>query len=263
MAAAFPHPPQYWRRLLAGHQAERDGRVSNSGLLWQEYRHVVLRHCKARHMAHPASASGKHARHYSCSSFSGDLEFLFLGTTTGDVGGSIEGSSISGEKQVRIVLAIGAREHPNRGSPSSGGQGYDQSYPWQSRPLPFCRETSLHRVGHRIPPGSKHSKQIRASRHCDWPPFQDVIATCHPLVLLEMLWKQHPTHGVPSDSSGRNTVVCSSAEKRMCIELSLEACEGPNTLDHARRLMAETGHVFEDMMVTFHLPGCGHIFARQ
>ena len=152
----------------------------------------------------------------------------------------------SAEKPVRIVLAIAAREHPNRDSPSSGG--YVQIYSWQSWPLSFGRETSLHRVGHRIlPPGSKHSRQIRASHGCDWPTFQDVMANCHPPVMLEILRKNHPTYSVPSDSSGRNTVVCSAAEKRMCIELSLEAREGPNGQDKAERLMTAPGHLLEDV----------------
>ena len=49
----------------------------------------------------------------------------------------------------------------------------------------------------------------------------------------------------------------------MSIVLALEAREGPGTPDQARRLMAETGHIFVDMIFTFHLPGCGHISARQ
>ena len=35
-------------------------------------------------------------------------------------GGSIEGPSLSAEEQVRIVLVMAAREHPNRDSPPSG-----------------------------------------------------------------------------------------------------------------------------------------------
>ena len=96
-------------------------------------------------MAHPASASGKHTRHYSCLAFLGDFEYLFLGTTIGDVAvvliknrvvqhfllclhgmrdehgldsfsdSSLAGRcpSLSAEKQVRIVLAIAARVGPN------------------------------------------------------------------------------------------------------------------------------------------------------
>ena len=79
-------------------------------------------------------------------------------------------------------------------------------------------------------------------------PFEDVMATCHPPVMLEMLRKHHPTNSVPSNSSGRNTVVCSSAEKRMCIVFSLEAREGPNAQDKAERLMVATGHFLEDMI---------------
>ena len=74
-----------------------------------------------------------------------------------------------------------------------------------------------------------------------------MMATCHPLVMLEMLRKHHPTYSVPSDSSGRNTVVCSSAEKRMCIELFLEAREVTNAQDKAERLMAAPGHLLEDV----------------
>ena len=135
--------------------------------------------------------------------------------------------------------------------------------------LAALRETSLHRVGHGITPGSEHPRQSRASHGCDWPHFrgsdshlgisgeavetsfntqcafrqlwkkirwcvlqthvhrvgmearegsdpedkaefrmaatghlfQDVMATCHPPVMLETLRKHHPTHSVPSDSS--------------------------------------------------------------
>ena len=53
--------------------------------------------------------------------------------------------------------------------------------------------------------------------------FEGTMATCLPPVMLEMLQKHHPTNSVPSDSSGRNTVVCTSAEKAcMCIVFSLE-----------------------------------------
>ena len=41
-----------------------------------------------------------------------------------------------------------------------------------------------------------------------------------------------------------------SAEKYMRIVLAMEAREGPNTQDKAERLMAATGHLFEDMMAT-------------
>ena len=75
-----------------------------------------------------------------------------------------------------------------------------------SWPLSFGRETSPHRVGHRITPWSVHSRQSPASQGCDWPPFQDVMATCHPPLMLETLRKHHPTHSVPSDSSGSNSV---------------------------------------------------------
>merc|ERR1712136_553714 len=46
-----------------------------------------------------------------------------------------------------------------------------------------------------------------------------------------------------------------SAEKHMRIVLAMEAREGPNTRDKAERLMAATGHLFEDMMATYHPPG--------
>ena len=36
--------------------------------------------------------------------------------------------------------------------------------------------------------------------------LEDMMATCHPLVLLERSRKNHPTPSVPSDSFGRNTV---------------------------------------------------------
>ena len=41
----------------------------------------------------------------------------------------------------------------------------------------------------------------------------------------------------------------------MRIVLAMEAREGPNTQDKAERLMAATGHLFEDMMATYHPPG--------
>ena len=46
-----------------------------------------------------------------------------------------------------------------------------------------------------------------------------------------------------------------SAEKHVRIMLPIEAREGPNTQDKAERLMAATGHLFEDMMATCHPPG--------
>ena len=38
----------------------------------------------------------------------------------------------------------------------------------------------------------------------------------------------------------------------MRIVLATEAREGPNTQDKAERLMAETGHLFEEMVATIH-----------
>ena len=46
-----------------------------------------------------------------------------------------------------------------------------------------------------------------------------------------------------------------SAEKHMCLVLALQARQGPNTQDKAERLMATTGHLFEEMMATYHSLG--------
>ena len=46
-----------------------------------------------------------------------------------------------------------------------------------------------------------------------------------------------------------------SAEKHMCLVLALQARQGPNTQDQAERLMATTGHLFEEMMATYHSLG--------
>ena len=46
-----------------------------------------------------------------------------------------------------------------------------------------------------------------------------------------------------------------SAEKCTRIVLAMEAREGPNTQDKGECLMAATGHLFEEMMATFHPPG--------
>ena len=46
-----------------------------------------------------------------------------------------------------------------------------------------------------------------------------------------------------------------SAEKHVCIVLAIEAPVGPNTQDRAEHLTAATGHLFEDVMATDHLPG--------
>ena len=101
---------------------------------------------------HPPSASAKHTLHHTCPAFSGDFEYLFVGTTTGDVAVVLiknlvvqhfllclqgtrdehgldfpsdislsrwrwqhRGPPVSAEKPVRMVFAIAAREHPNRG----------------------------------------------------------------------------------------------------------------------------------------------------
>ena len=142
-SSSLTHCCNLFRRLLALHQAERHGRVSNCSLRWQEFRHVYL-DTERHEIWH--SASGKHTRHYSCLAYSGDIVFLFLGTTTGDVAVvliknrvvqhflfRLQGmreehgfdsfsdsslargrcSSLSAEKQVRIVLAIAARVGPN------------------------------------------------------------------------------------------------------------------------------------------------------
>ena len=45
------------------------------------------------------------------------------------------------------------------------------------------------------------------------------------------------------------------AEKCTRIVLAMEAREGPNTRDKNECLMAATGHLFEEMMATFHPPG--------
>ena len=48
-----------------------------------------------------------------------------------------------------------------------------------------------------------------------------------------------------------------SAEKHMRTVFAMEAQEGPNAQDKAEGLMAVSGHLFEDMMATFHPPtGC-------
>ena len=128
---------------------------------------------------------------------------------------------------------------------------------WQHRgPLSSRQRNKSARVGHRIPPGSKHSRQIRASHGSGLATLSGrdghLSSTCYagdvaetpsntqcacPTALEEMRW------------------LCSSAEKSMCFELSLEAREGQNAQDKAERLMAATGHLLEDKMATCHPPG--------
>ena len=55
----------------------------------------------------------------------------------------------------------------------------------------------------------------------------------------------------PLENLGRSP----STEKHVRIVLAMEAREGPNARDKAERLMAATGHLFEDMMATHHSPG--------
>ena len=55
--------------------------------------------------------------------------------------------------------------------------------------------------------------------------------------------------------SGRNVVRSPSAEKHGRIVLTMEALECPNTQVQAEHLMAVSGHLFEDIMATFHPPG--------
>ena len=118
-----------------------------------------------------------------------------------------------------------------------------------SWPLSFGRETSLHRVGHRIPPGSEHSRQSRASHSCDWPHFlgrdghlgiagQVAGKSSDTQCAFRKLWKKYGGVFV----------------KRMCIELAMEAREGPDPEDKAEFHMAATGHLFEDVMATCHPP---------
>ena len=171
------------------------------------------------------SASGKHTRHYSCLAHSGDIECLFLGTTTGDVAvvlmknrvvqhfllclqgmrdehgfDSFSDSSLargrcpslSSEKQVRIVLAIAARVGPNT----------------QDRADDVVATTGHH--------------------------LEDMMATCH----------QPGVAGEVAETSllrQRNTYI-----------VAREACEGPNTPGQARRLMAETGHHLKIISFTWY-----------
>ena len=46
-----------------------------------------------------------------------------------------------------------------------------------------------------------------------------------------------------------------SAEKHMRIVLAMEAREGPNAQDKTERVRSATGHLFEDVMATYHQPG--------
>ena len=83
--------------------------------------------------------------------------------------------------------------------------------------------------------------------------LEDTMATCHqPDVAREVAETSFNTQ---CTFRLRLTLEISASllrQRNTCSVLAWEACEGPNTPDQTRRLMAETGHHLEDISFTWY-----------
>ena len=119
------------------------------------------------------------------------------------------------------------------------GRPLSQEKPLDKLCCCLSAETRPHDVGHGSTRGSDHSRWDWASHGGESPPLRGHHGTSsNTQCAFRQLWKKYGGVFI----------------KLMCIELAMEAREGPDPEDKAEFHMAATGHLFEDLMATCHPP---------